>query len=109
MWLDKDLCSGLNARGINLPSKERNHRLRVEFVTYPKFNEMASSYPMKYPQLSMIDGELYMSIPFNVPSKPVTEETYLGVDLGIRRIYTTSDGFSYKGAKFNALRRKIRF
>lgn len=109
LHLDKNLTSGLCSRGLKLTSHIRNKRLFVEFVTYSKFDELASRYQMKYPLIFMRDNEVWMSVPFDVPSKPVADETYLGVDLGIRRIYTTSDGLSFKGSKINALKRKIRY
>lgn len=64
---------------------------------------------MTDPLIFMKNNEIWISITFNVPSKPVTEESFLGVDLGIRRIFTTSDGLSYKGKELNGLKRKIRY
>ena len=94
---------------ISLPSPKRNKRVVVKFQTYDKFNELASLYTMADPLIFMKNNEIWLSVTFNVPSKPVVDETYLGVDLGIRRIFTTSDGLSYKGKELNALKRKIRY
>lgn len=109
MRLDKRLYSGLTPHSINLPSSKRNKRLKVDFITYDKFNELSSMYQMKDPLISLKNDEFYLSVTFDVPTKPIQEETCLGVDLGVRRIYTTSDGNSFKGTKLNALKRKIRF
>lgn len=109
MRLDKRLYSKLAPVSINLPSSKRNKRVVVKFQTYDKFNELASLYTMTDPLIFMKNNQIWLSVTFNVPSKPVTEESYLGVDLGIRRVFTTSDGLSYKGKELNVLKRKIRY
>ena len=109
MRLDKRLYSKLCPTSISLPSSKRNKRVVVKFQTYDKFNELASLYTMADPLIFMKNDEIWLSVTFNVPFKPVVDETYLGVDLGIRRIFTTSDGLSYKGKELNALKRKIRY
>ena len=109
MRLDKRLYSKLTPTSISLPSSKRNKRVVVKFQTYDKFNELAEQYTMSDPLIFMKNNELWLSVTFNVPSKPVIDETYLGVDLGIRRIFTTSDGLSYKGNELNGLKRKIRY
>ena len=109
MRLDKRLYSKLTPTSISLPSSKRNKRVVVKFQTYDKFNELASMYTMADPLIFMKNDEIWLSVTFNVPSKPVVGETYLGVDLGIRRIFTTSDGLSYKGKELNGLKRKIRY
>ena len=108
MRLDKRLYSKLTPVSINLPSSKRNKRVVVKFQTYDKFNELASIYTMTDPLIFMKNDEIWLSVTFNVPSKPVTEESFLGVDLGIRRIFTTSDGLSYKGKELNSIKRRIR-
>lgn len=109
MRLDKRLYSKLTPTSISLPSSKRNKRVMVKFQTYDKFNELASIYTMTDPLIFMKNNEIWLSVTFNVPSKPVVEETYLGVDLGIRRIFTTSDGLSYKGKELNSIKRRIRY
>ena len=109
MRLDKRLYSKLTPVSINLPSSKRNKRVVVKFQTYDKFNELASMYTMTDPLIFMKNNEIWLSVTFNIPSKPVVDETYLGVDLGIRRIFTTSDGLSYKGKELNTTKRRIRY
>ena len=109
MRLDKRLYSKLTPTSISLPSSKRNKRVVVKFQTYDKFNELASIYTMTDPLIFMKNNEIWLSVTFNVPSKPVVDETYLGVDLGIRRIFTTSDGLSYKGKELNSIKRRIRY
>ena len=107
--LDKRLYSKLTPVSISLPSSKRNKRVVVKFQTYDKFNELASIYTMADPLIFMKNNEIWISVTFNIPSKPVIEESYLGVDLGIRRIFTTSDGLSYKGKELNSIKRRIRY
>lgn len=109
MRLDKRLYSKLTPTSISLPSSKRNKRVVVKFQTYDKFNELAEQYTMTDPLIFMKNDEIWLSVTFNIPSKPIVDETYLGVDLGIRRIFTTSDGLSYRGNELNALKRKIRY
>ena len=109
MRLDKRLYSKLTPTSISLPSSKRNKRVVVKFQTYDKFNELAEQYTMTDPLIFMKNNEIWLSVTFNVSSKPVVDETYLGVDLGIRRIFTTSDGLSYKGKELNSIKRRIRY
>lgn len=109
LTLDKKLYSYISPKHIKLASAATHKRQFVDFVTYPKFNELAEKYEMKAPLLYIRNGEIYLRIVFDVLATPVNNEDCLGVDLGIRRIFTTSDGVAYKGTYLNGLKRKIRF
>ena len=57
--------------------------------------------------LGYIDGKFYLFLVAELPDKPEnTHEDFLGVDLGIAKIATTSDGKFYSGAKVKNLRRR---
>ena len=108
--LDKRLFSNLTRESFKLSNGDGNHRSEVRFVTYPKFNELAEMYKMCDPKLAYNDdtGVFYACVPFlDIPPTP-HEDSYLGVDLGIKRIATLSDGTSYSDKKYLANRRKIR-
>lgn len=107
--LDERLYCHLTTNSIKLPSPKFRHREIVDFITYPKFDELASKYVMKAPLLYIKNNEIYLSIPFDIPEKPLKNESRLGVDLGIRRIFTTSDGLAYKGNDLNRIKRKLRY
>src|SRR5574344_1785620 len=109
MRLDKRMYSHLEKNSIKITSSEKGKRILINFQTYPKFNEMAEKYVMKDPLIFNIDGTFYLSVSFDVPEKPVQNETVLGVDLGIRRLYTTSDGTSLLGKEFSKNKRRIRY
>ena len=108
--LDKRLFSNLTRESFKLSNGDGNHRSEVRFVTYPKFNELAEMYKMCDPKLAYNDDTrvFYACVPFlDIPPTP-HEDSYLGVDLGIKRIATLSDGTSYSDKKYLANRRKIR-
>lgn len=110
MRLDKRLYSRMTTTSIDIVSHVDRKRLKVDYVTYPKFDELAREYEMKDPLICLEDdGQLYLCVSFAVPNQPVLEEKALRVDLGIRRIFTTSDGNSFKCKKMNALKRRIRY
>lgn len=57
--------------------------------------------------LIYIKGEFYLCIVVDVPEEsPITPEGYLGVDLGIVNIATTSDGLKYSGEGCDKTRTK---
>ena len=108
--LDKRLFSNLTRESFKLSNGDGNHRSEVRFVTYPKFNELAEMYKMCDPKLTYdIETETFHGcVPFlDIPTTP-HEDSYLGVDLGIKRIATTSDGNAYSDKKYLANRRRIR-
>ena len=108
--LDKRLFSNLTRDSFNISNGDGNHRSTVKFVTYPKFNELADMYKMCDPKLIFNEktNSFYACIPFlDIPTTP-HEESYIGVDLGMKRIATLSDGIAYSDKKYLANRRKIR-
>lgn len=55
------------------------------------------------------DGRIWLAITFNVPDIPVLDENdAIGIDLGCRRLATTSEGVAYSNADYLANRRRIR-
>ena len=57
--------------------------------------------------LGCIDGKFYLFLVADLPDKPEnTHDGFLGVDLGIAKIATTSDGKYYSGAKVKNLRQR---
>ena len=108
--LDKRLFSNLTRESFKLSNCDGNHRSIVKFLTYPKFNELAEMYKMCDPKLTYNDdtGVFYACVPFlDIPTTP-HEDSYLGVDLGMKRIATLSDGTAYSDKKYLANRRRIR-
>jgi IS605 OrfB family transposase len=48
-------------------------------------------------------------VSFNVPNKPVTDDMSVGVDLGERLLFVTSEGKAFRDKAYLRERRKIRF
>lgn len=109
MRLDKRLYSNFSSISIKLPTSKPMYRQFVDIIGYPKFNELASKYGTTDPLIFIKNGEFYLSVTFDIPEKPVMGEDRLGVDLGIRRIFTTSDGLSYSGKDLNRIKRRLRY
>ena len=108
MRLDKRLYSHLTLGCIGLTGFEKNKRKPVQFQVFPKLTEMFESYTPSDPLLFIRDGQAWMSIPFNVPSKPTRNNKAVGVDLGARRFITTSDGLVIDDKDYKARRRQVR-
>ena len=108
--MDKRLFSSLTRESFKISNGNGNSRSVVRFLTYPKFNEMADRYRMKDPkiQYDRESGVLYACVPFLDLDTTPHEESYLGVDLGMRRLATLSDGTAYSDKDYLAQRRKIR-
>lgn len=108
--LDKRLYSGLTRESFKLSSGEGNKRSAVSFVRYPKFDEMASKYRMCDPVLQYDErtDTFYACIPFLALDTTPCPESYLGIDLGMKRIATLSDGTAITDKKYLARRRRIR-
>lgn len=108
--LDKRLYSRMTRESFCLSSGDRNKRTEVKFVCYPKFDEMAAKYRMCDPilQYDERNGNFYACIPFLAIDTTPLPETYIGVDLGLKRIATLSDGTAITDKEYLAHRRRIR-
>ena len=110
--LDERLYSHLTPESFRLSTGDGKRRSEVRFVLYPKFREMATAYQMRDPVLTYNEKtrEFFACVPFLVPvaSEPQQEEKCLGVDLGVKRIATLSDGTAIRDKAYLARRRRIR-
>ena len=109
LQLDQCLYSHLTTSSINLSTGVPQKRAAVRFEIYPKFDEMTKNCRMRDPLIRLKDGRLKLLVPFDSVEIPVIGETYLGIDLGMRRIATTSDGIAYSDKEYLANRRRIRY
>lgn len=108
--LDKRLYSRMTRESFCLSNGDGNRRSEVKFVLYPKFNEMAEKYRMCDPvlQYDEINDTFYACIPFLTLDTTPHPDSYLGVDLGMKRIATLSDGTAITDKAYLARRRRIR-
>lgn len=109
MVLDKRLYGKFTANGIELTGEEKRKRNKAEFVLYPKATEMLLNYKACDPSIFYRNGEFYLSVPFEVPERPVLSDSCIGVDLGMRQLFVTSEGKSFRDAEYLGRRRKVRY
>lgn len=107
--LDKRLYSNFTKKSISIISSKPQKRCKVDFILYPKIIELFNKYKAKDPLIFYRNNEFYLSIPFIVPNKPKENQDILGLDLGCRRLVTTSDGDCIHSKDFNRQKRKIRY
>lgn len=109
MTLDKRLYGNLTSESVSLTGANRGKRETYGIVGYGRLHEMFMSYPAGDPSIFMRGGELYISIPFEVQSVPCSNTEAVGVDLGIKRLFVTSDGNAFVDRVYLKERRKLRY
>lgn len=107
--LDKRLYSNFTKDSISIISNRPQKRCKVSFIHYPKIIELFNKYKAKDPLIFYRNNEFYLSIPFIIPNRPLENQDILGLDLGCRRLVTTSDGDCILSKDFNRQKRKIRY
>lgn len=107
--LDKHMYSNLTAEGISLISDTPYKRKRFTFILYNKVKELFATYVAKDPTIFVRDGKLYLSVPFEVQVKMPMNKTCIGVDLGMRQLFVTSEGKSFADKQYLSKRRKLRY
>jgi IS605 OrfB family transposase len=108
--LDKRLYSNFTNKSIKITSHIRkNNRMTVEFKLYKKINDMFNKYSTVDPLIFIRDNEIYLSITFDTPELKTKDDTVLGVDLGLRRLITTSDGNVVISKEYLKHKRRMRY
>ena len=109
MTLDKRLYGTLTTDGITITGAQKNRRTFIPFNAYPKAKEMLQTYKACDPTIFYRNGMFYLSVPFEVPEKPLVSDRCIGVDLGVRMLFVTSDGKAFMDKTYLKERRKIRY
>lgn len=107
--LDQRLYSNFNKNNIKLISSISHKRCTAYLRLYPKVTELFDNYKTCDPLIFYKNNEFYLSITFKIPDKVKQNENILGLDLGCRRLVTTSDGDCILSKDFNRQKRKIRY
>ena len=107
--LDKRLYGRLSSEGITLTSASAYKRTLVPFNLYPKVEEMFRNHLTSDPTIFERDGRFFLSVPFNVEGKPCSNNVAVGVDLGMKRFFVTSEGNAFVDKEYLARRRKLRY
>ena len=84
-------------------------RVSCQYKKYPKIIELMSKYKIGDPLIFERNSKVYISFNFSIPDYNIVTNKVLGVDLGISRIATTSEGNILQDKIFNGKKRKIRF
>ena len=109
MRLDKRLYDKLNKNGIALTGEQKGKRTHVGFITYPQVEKMFNFYVPKDPLLFIRDGRVFLSVPFEALEQPITNDISIGVDMGVKRLFVTSEGNAFKDTQYLSERRKVRY
>lgn len=109
LHLDKRMYNKLSVDGIFLSTPTARKRELCTFVLYDKVKELFASYTFADPLIFAKNNRLFLSIPFEVPTAPCADETSIGVDMGIKRLFVTSEGKFFRDKKYLANRRKLRY
>lgn len=106
--LNTNLYSYLTQTSIRLIGAKKNHRDTYEFILYPKVKELFEKYTVKDPLIFLRDDKLYLAVSFDVPEPTIKNDKVLGIDLGCKRLVTTSNGKIIDNKKAKARKRQIR-
>lgn len=107
--LDQRLYSNFNKDSIKLISSVSHKRCTAYLKLYPKVTELFDNYKTCDPLIFYRNNEFYLSVTFRIPEKIKQNENILGIDIGCRRLITTSDGDCILSKDFNRQKRKIRY
>ena len=107
--LDQRMYSNFNKNSIKLISSFSHKRCIANLRLYPKVTELFDNYKTCDPLIFYRNNEFYLSVTFRIPEKVKQNENILGIDLGCRRLVTTSDGDCILSKDFNRQKRKIRY
>ena len=109
LHLDKHLYSRVSRGGIILSSDQERKRVLCPFKLYGKADELFSTCVPKDPIIFYLDGRFFLSVPFEAQPLPCKDDTAVGVDLGVRRLFVTSEGKSLTDKGYLKERRKLRY
>lgn len=108
MLLDKRLYSKLTDHSVSL-TVPGYKKVECTFRTYPFMQRMFDNYVAKNCNIFYQDSQFWLTVQFGVPEVEMVNEDVIGIDRGIKRLVTCSDGTAISDKKFNKRRRKIRY
>lgn len=85
-----------------------NNRISVSLIMYPKLEEYLSKYNFGDIHLCVKNNFIFISLFFKIPTIESKQNLAAGVDVGIRRYATTSDGKLLISKSHNKRKRQIR-
>ena len=108
MPLDKRLYSKLTDHSVNL-TVPGYRKVECTFKAYPLMQYMFDTYTAKNCNIFYRDGQFWLTVQFEIPGAELVNDDVLGIDRGIKRLITCSDGTAISDKEFNKRRRKIRY
>ena len=106
--LDKRLYSKFTQSSIRI-NIGTSKRVDFGLKLYPKAIDMFSKYKPCDPLLFVRDNRIFLSTTFEVTEVLPKDDSILGVDLGMRRLFTTSEGNALKSTEYLKQKRNIRY
>jgi len=104
--LDKRLYT---IKGNSIKLTTNGKKALCTFKPYPKFKELSTKYPICDPLIFVRDNQIWLAATFNNPISPLLDNYCIGIDLGIKRTATTSEGVIVIDKNYLKQRRKIRY
>jgi len=104
--LDKRIYT-LTGSSIRLTTLENRVNAKIEL--YPRLSEVWDKQDPCDPLIFERSGEIWISLSFKDNSPTVKPKLAVGIDLGVRRLVSTSEGNIFIDKEFNKRIRKIRF
>lgn len=108
MTLDKRLYSKLTDNSVNI-TVPGFKKVKCTFTAYPLLQHMFDTYSAKNCNIFYRDGQFWLTVQFETPELDLANEYVLGIDRGIKRLITCSDGTAISDKEFNKRRRRIRY
>lgn len=105
--LDKRIYTFLENNQIKLTTIGK--RIVCDLESYEKFDELFKTYDVCDPLIFFKDNQFWLAVSFNIPNPTHVDNSYLGVDLGLRRLVTTSEGKAIDDKKFLKEKRRLRY
>jgi len=84
-------------------------RIICDFSPYDKFQELFLTHSICDPLLFYKNNQFWLSVSFEVQTPVHIENSYLGIDLGERRLVVTSEGKAIIDKEFMKEKRKLRY
>ena len=108
MLLDKRLYSKLTDHSVNL-TVPGYKKVECTFRTYTLMQRMFDNYIAENCNIFYKDSQFWLTVQFDVPEIEMVNEDVIGIDRGIKRLVTCSDGTAISDKEFNRRRRQIRY
>lgn len=107
--LDKRLYSHVKNEPTKIGITTKDRKKEFQITLYPKLEELMNQHQFVDPMIYVKNGKLMISLSFDNSKEAVKPSLCLGVDLGIRRTASCSDGRLIIDKKFNKEKRRLRY